>query len=281
MFSKIKITISILLCFAISFSSFAAVSVSDGSAFVTKSEFSADFDNLDNRMALLENSLDAKIDSLVSSYLTRNGIWNGRKQELSTYTGLTNAITYNHLYNMYLSGRTKNFNQLVDGGTATKFTLVEKLDKAGLVHVRLNTTGTGIKMITVTAASGLDGYRFNGTSFTGHNYYRDGVRYTGGVNVYIYNKGEQVYQEEVINCNMQIEESASDTGLHYGASWNAKWVDKTLNAYFFAAKDDKVEWNMIYNAAYGEYWTAASGGLGNETIRGQVFKIKFQDVTVY
>ena len=37
--------------------------------------------NLSNRMSTLENSLDAKIDSLVSSYLSRNGIWNGEKQE--------------------------------------------------------------------------------------------------------------------------------------------------------------------------------------------------------
>ena len=57
--------------------SVAAISVSDGSAFVTKAEFAADLNNLSNRMSTLENSLDAKIDSLVSSYLSRNGIWNG------------------------------------------------------------------------------------------------------------------------------------------------------------------------------------------------------------
>ena len=62
--------------------SVAAISVSDGSAFVTKAEFAADLNNLSNRMSTLENSLDAKIDSLVSSYLSRNGIWNGEKQEL-------------------------------------------------------------------------------------------------------------------------------------------------------------------------------------------------------
>ena len=36
---------------------------------VMKAEFAADLNNLSNRMAQLENSLDAKIDSLVSSYL--------------------------------------------------------------------------------------------------------------------------------------------------------------------------------------------------------------------
>ena len=56
-----------------------SVSLSDGSAFVTKSELSYELNNLSNRMSQLENSLDSKIDSLVSSYLTRNGIWNGEE----------------------------------------------------------------------------------------------------------------------------------------------------------------------------------------------------------
>ena len=74
----------LVLCIVISIPANAAVSVSDGSAFVTKAEFSADLNNLSNRMAQLENSLDAKIDSLVSSYLTRNGIWNGARQDIVT-----------------------------------------------------------------------------------------------------------------------------------------------------------------------------------------------------
>ena len=81
MINKIFKTILIMLIImGISIPTNAAVSVSDGSAFVTKAEFSADLNNLSNRMAQLENSLDAKIDSLVSSYLTRNGIWNGKAQ---------------------------------------------------------------------------------------------------------------------------------------------------------------------------------------------------------
>ena len=66
--------------------SVAAISVSDGSAFVTKAEFAADLNNLSNRMSTLENSLDAKIDSLVSSYLSRNGIWNGETQIINKNT---------------------------------------------------------------------------------------------------------------------------------------------------------------------------------------------------
>ena len=77
----LKLFISLSLILSVSLiNSIAAISVSDGSAFVTKAEFAADLNNLSNRMSSLENSLDAKIDSLVSSYLSRNGIWNGEKQ---------------------------------------------------------------------------------------------------------------------------------------------------------------------------------------------------------
>ena len=78
--------IKILLCFLliiIQISTYANISVSDGSAFVTKSEMSYQLNNLSNRMTQLENSLDSKIDTLVSSYLTRNGVWNGVKQTLN------------------------------------------------------------------------------------------------------------------------------------------------------------------------------------------------------
>ena len=80
----VKLTFIISLCIGISVSSYAAVSVSDGSAFVTKAELSADLNNLSNRMAQLENSVDSKIDSLVSSYLSKNGIWNAASQELTS-----------------------------------------------------------------------------------------------------------------------------------------------------------------------------------------------------
>ena len=78
--SKKFLLLILMIVFPIN--SFAAVSVSDGSAFVSKSEFSATINNISNRMSIMENTLDAKIDSLVSSYLSRNGIWNGEKQTL-------------------------------------------------------------------------------------------------------------------------------------------------------------------------------------------------------
>ena len=72
--------------------------VSDGSAFITKSEMAYQLNNLSSRMTLLENSLDSKIDTLVSSYLTRNGIWNGAKQNILIGTALA---TGEHQYQGY------------------------------------------------------------------------------------------------------------------------------------------------------------------------------------
>ena len=74
--------------------SFAAVSVSDGSAFVSKSEFTSTINNISNRMSIMENTLDAKIDSLVSSYLSRNGIWNGDKQTFENTSTWASVIFY-------------------------------------------------------------------------------------------------------------------------------------------------------------------------------------------
>ena len=80
-----KTILAFSLCFGISVSTNAnGVQVSDGSAFITKSEMAYQLNNISERMAKLENSLDSRIDSLVSSYLTRNGIWSGSSQSISS-----------------------------------------------------------------------------------------------------------------------------------------------------------------------------------------------------
>lgn len=70
------------LIFTLSFPTYSAISVSDGSAFVTKAEFQKDKNNLDQRVKYIKNSLNTKIDNIVSSYLSRNGIWNREAQTL-------------------------------------------------------------------------------------------------------------------------------------------------------------------------------------------------------
>ena len=80
---KIKIFLTIIIVIVYSITSFGAVAVSDGSAFITKVEFNSNLNILSNRMTAMENSIEAKIDNLVSSYLSRNGIWSGNEQNFS------------------------------------------------------------------------------------------------------------------------------------------------------------------------------------------------------
>lgn len=79
-FKKIILTFLIL---SISFSANAAISVSDGSAFMTKTEFMADINNLSSRVAQLEIGLDGSLDGKVNSYLEQKGFWKPKPQVLN------------------------------------------------------------------------------------------------------------------------------------------------------------------------------------------------------
>ena len=165
MLNRIFKTILVLsICVGISLPTNAAVSVSDGSAFVTKAEFAADLNNLSNRMAQLENSLDAKIDSLVSSYLTRNGIWNGAKQDVvqsySNYIGLKNSnvtkTSYAHAYDSP-KGTSNNTKDVVGYEENTKM-LVYNLSKSGMCVVGLSVINEVKGAVT---SFGNNNYRIN------------------------------------------------------------------------------------------------------------------------
>ena len=153
MIKKAFKTIFILtLCLGITLPANAgSVSVSDGSAFITKSELAYQLNNLSNRMNQLENSLDSRIDTLVSSYLTRNGIWNGAKQTItntqcSTYYSYTASYGWLRSWNIGPSGvvaqtSLTNSNQYRRPDTRyvtnrTQFT--NSLNKTGLLYLRFD-----------------------------------------------------------------------------------------------------------------------------------------------
>ena len=278
MFKRLKVLLTIIAYVFTCTYSYAAVSVSDGSAFLTKSEMQSNLNDLKNRMAGLENTLDAKIDSLVSAYLTRNGIWNGKKQELSTYHCLTNNVTNTHLYNMYKNQKSANLNVIVDGVPAGKYVLVDGVDKSGLCNVAFETTGTGIAINTRTLGS-FSGYVFSGASFTSHDYARDFARYSGTCQLCLYQNDTSVYQTEVISCSTQIEDSSynGDPAGGYFITQTSMWTPKSLNAYFFVTKDDKIYWNLLYSAVYGEIGT----NFNVESLRGSRFGINISKVEVY
>ena len=164
MLNRIFKTIFILtLCLGITLPANAgSVDVSDGSAFITKSEMAYQLNNLSNRMTQLENSLDSKIDTLVSSYLTRNGIWNGIKQTLKNYyivdccgnnaTAIT-AKSVTHGYRDF-QGKTQTYSPTVKSQITfptamnsdnllhkvdrTTLEIVEKCNKTGLLYITFN-----------------------------------------------------------------------------------------------------------------------------------------------
>ena len=145
----IKRIISFSLIIAFPVINYAAVSVSDGSAFVSKSEFTSTINNISNRMSLIENTLDAKIDSLVSSYLSRNGIWNGDKQTLAqtskSFTlmnilgngGSTTVTAYYHkkgetTFGTYTSENVSSVN-LTNGRISNIGYIINNVSKTGLM----------------------------------------------------------------------------------------------------------------------------------------------------
>ena len=127
----IKILISILIFISFEMNSIAAISVGDGSSFVTKAEFAADINRLSNEMSQIENSIDARIDTLVSSYLNKNGIWNGQEQTLlvSNLPSFTSPGTLQ--------------NQTVYDLDQHKTRIVKNLSKSGLLVATIKWSSAG------------------------------------------------------------------------------------------------------------------------------------------
>ena len=152
---RFKIVFLLLLIFTLTMASYGQVAVSDGSAFLTKAEFNRNLSNMSSRMTYLENSLDSKIDTLVASYLSRNGIWNGTVQEnaLSStimsvgFNGQTTATAYHYFYYDYYTdgsqiGNSKIFinthsdnyyDPVAIGENNTERTLIANVSKSGLL----------------------------------------------------------------------------------------------------------------------------------------------------
>ena len=170
MLKKMLKTILVLsLCIGVVLPTNAAVSVSDGSAFVTKAEFAADLNNLSNRMAQLENSLDAKIDSLVSSYLTRNGIWNGGTQTIQGKTKeFTNASLFIPSVEAYKSASANLWNEQFS------------CSKAGMLFINLS-----LKLVEPTNKTSWKAYLMSGTEYSANDSARVfGIRIKDSAHVY-------------------------------------------------------------------------------------------------
>ena len=267
MLKRVFKTILILsICLGITLPTNAAVSVSDGSAFITKSEFDADVNNLSNRMAYLENSLDAKIDSLVSSYLTRNGIWNGEKQtlEFNIIADFWRNFTLTGLYYTWKSLPSMP-SSLTPGVMATlrsgSYDLVKNVTKTGMLFGTLDVlTGYDYAKKAVPTASGTDG----------RNYYysNDGSRkfnnpyVTNCCEVSFWINGICVYSLVPVSSGV-IRNIATGSDRNNGAAASLYFVPKPgrYNFMFFVSKEDKLI--MDYRFAFiPQTWDARDNWAG-------------------
>ena len=239
-FKKIFI---ISLCF-INIVSHAAISVSDGSAYVTKAEFSADLNNLSNRMAQLENSLDSKIDSLVSTYLKRNGIWNGKKQtvlvkdiiDFWSNNGLTTAAGahWNWKSNLTSGSLTEGVEYTVRNQS---FTFINNCDKSGMMVGKVDViTGYDMAKRMVPSASGTDGRNF---TYYIANEGRNNPAITSGCALTFINDGNNVSKCIPVSLgqNRPIGNSVSQS---YKSSLWVMPATQTYNPVFFVEKDDDI-----------------------------------------
>ena len=225
------------ICIGISLPTNAAVSVSDGSAFVTKAEFAADLNNLSNRMAQLENSLDAKIDSLVSSYLTRNGIWNGAKQNINLRINEFTPATV-----------TLSSNQAVVNKKLVSGTYITEINKSGMI----------VFSYSYKNKSG------NNTNSTRWGYYgkmRDNSTWTldNGFNLilYIYEKNgsisETKYSIVLFGALAACLYAANTTG-EYALVYTLPSNSVSGNISFFVSKGNSVEYDITELAHF--YYTS-------------------------
>ena len=255
MLKRIFRTILVLsLILGIAIPSNAAVSVSDGSAFVSKAEFSADLNNLSNRMAQLENSLDAKIDSLVSSYLTRNGIWNGAVQNVQNsyfvdcfgenITGSGATMIYSH-----------QFPSNITAGSNAYFINTTKLLVDGF-------TKTGLCLLTIDAKEIGAGLATDGRSYTYYTY--PNPNGSSSWNLYHLDRCALTFEVDDGNSANRREVGRIKT---YQTSYETIDSEKVLafktvpgvsNIYFFVSKEEKLYWHYIVGitvmsagAAYG------------------------------
>lgn len=126
-----KTILMIFICFGITVPSNAAVSVSDNSAFMTKAEALAVAQSLSERIIALENTMDEKIDNLITAYLERNGVWNAQEQTRQNF-----IFTVGPSWTQGTSGSFEGYEDLV------KHMFVRTTTRSGIFSSEIRYRGT-------------------------------------------------------------------------------------------------------------------------------------------
>ena len=251
------VALFLILCFITP--CYASLSASDGSAFVTKGEFDSAMTDFNSRLTTFEAGINSKIDSQVSSFLDRNGIWSGATQTLINATRDVNMPA------CAVSGGSGSVSSKV-----FEKVLIEKCSKPGMVfikwyYVAKNTPGTG--------RSGMIGYFFNAK-----NYGISGA--DAGSSLYINFTCAQPNVTQVQKCSLKI---FSDIGFVDRSPYDWTSVLRATvyrfpknkvytTSEFFVAKNDIVQWNASAQAKFGN--TASVDLIDNNRLRCVVEEVK-------
>ena len=227
------------------------VDVSDGSAFITKSEMSYQLNTLSNRMTQLENSLDSKIDKLVSSYLTRNGIWNGAKQKLvknftDSWYHFTSANDWNSSRLNYPAYKDYSYWSYPRKSTTEGSLPFCTSSKSGLMYITMEIVGN-LYNRAYAVPNTYDGPSAGAGSLL-WKFYKNGqiassVKF-GGVSSIVNMGGEDYIQRNI--------------GI----------FDQKLYTLFFVNKDDVLTYDIVLSVMWGapKTWSSWSTGMGGPDV---------------
>lgn len=237
MFKRIFKTIFIFgICFGLVTTAHASpVAVSDGSAFITKSEFKSLVNEASSRIEALELHADTQIDIIVASFLARNNIWHPQKQTLTSYTTMVLAPYFITISNYGASGTAQINDRRV---------LIDEVTKSGLMVLSLYYVCASPSSDANTFKWGYMGSMKNNGCWTSDN----GTELT--INFYEQTKksdGTYDAAENKYVCLIGTAQGAkasggnSDTG--YICSFPVSPFEVLIPAYFFVSKRSRVLWD--------------------------------------
>ena len=249
------------LVFSTAFNTVAAVSVSDGSAFITKSEFMTDINNLSSRVAQVELTIDGILDGKVNSYLEQKGFWKQKSQTLFEATA-TNIVP---------CAATRDASNNTAKGTETLLTktLIQSTSSPGMCLLNL-----GYKANNTTTQNARWGYY---GAKTGNYYYELNLMLVSEFYEVIDNV-ETKKATLIIGNNLgQMRQSESSTSAYVNCIMlPTHWI--LLPAMFFVSKGSEIKWNLKESYGFAEIGATPTR---MSSTNGSGIDIQIQDVVIY
>lgn len=272
MFRKIFKTIFILsLCFGTLLNTHAAVIVSDGSAFITKSEFKALVNEASGRIEALELHADSQIDTLVNSFLGRNNIWHPQKQKLNSNTTMDLAPC-----NITLSSNAATGNATIQSNRVC----IDEIQKSGMMVISLFYRAKDTSAAGKTFRWGYMGTMTNNGNWQTDNgielkvIFYEATKKEDGT----YNLDERKYVC-LIGATQGAKREASTSTYGHSTAIGLSPIEVLVPAYFFVTKKSRISWAAI--ESYKFALTSTCVKVCEGTNDGQNVYVRIQDPVVY